>query len=108
MKEEPELNNEPLRTLLREARPAAHVPPRFQEFVWRRFEKEDAAPITKPAPFDWLQRWTERLFLPRFALASLALLLVAGGLNSFVSSAALVTQQAQERYLSAVAPDTLH
>ena len=108
MKEQPELNNEPLRTLLREARPAPHLPPRFHESVWRRLEKEDVAPNAKPAPFDWLQRWTERLLLPRFALASLALLLVAGGLTGFVSSADLVKQQAQERYLSAVAPNILH
>jgi hypothetical protein len=108
MKELPELNNEPLRTLLREARPAPHLPPRFQESVWRRLEKEDAAPITRPTSLGWLQRWTERLLLPRFALASLALLLVAGGLTGFVSSADLVKQQAQERYLSAVAPNILH
>lgn len=107
MKELPELNNEPLRTLLREARPAPHLPPRFQESVWRRLEKEDA-PITRPTSLGWLQRWTERLLLPRFALASLALLLVAGGLTGFVSSADLVKQQAQERYLSAVAPNILH
>lgn len=107
MKELPELNNEPLRTLLREARPAPHLPPRFQESVWRRLETEDA-PITRPTSLGWLQRWTERLLLPRFALASLALLLVAGGLTGFVSSADLVKQQAQERYLSAVAPNILH
>lgn len=102
------VSDESLRALLLEARPAAHLPPRFQESVWRRIEKEDAAPITKPAPFGWLQRWIERLLLPRFALASLALLLVAGGLTGFVSSADMVKQQAQERYLSAVAPNTLH
>jgi hypothetical protein len=48
------------------------------------------------------------MLLPRFALAGLALLLVAGGLTGFVSSADMVKQQAQERYLSAVAPNTLH
>ena len=103
-----EMDDDRLRALLLEARPAAQLPPRFQESVWRRLEKEDAAPITKPAPSGWLQRWTERLLLPRFALASLALLLVAGGLTGFVSSADMVKQQAQERYLSAVAPNTLH
>lgn len=108
MNEQPELNNEPLRTLLREARPAAQLPPRFRESVWRRIEKEDAPPVTKPAPLGWLQRWTERLLLPRFALAILALLLVAGGLTGFISSADMVKQQAQERYLSAVAPNILH
>lgn len=103
-----EMDDERLRALLLKARPVAQLPPRFQEAVWRRIEKEDATPITKPAPFGWLQRWTERLLLPRFALASLALLLVAGGLTGFVSSADMVKQQAQERYLSAVAPNILH
>lgn len=103
-----EMGDERLRSLLLEARPASQLPPRFQESVWRRLEKEDAAPITKPPSLGWLQRWTERLLLPRFALASLALLLVAGGLTGFVSSADLVKQQAQERYLSAVAPNILH
>ena len=32
----------------------------------------------------------------------------AGGLTGFVSSADLVRQQAQERYLTAVAPNILH
>ena len=103
-----EMGDERLRSLLLEARPASQLPPRFQESVWRRLEKEDAAPITKPPSLGWLQRWTERLLLPRFALAGLALLLVAGGLTGFVSSADMVKQQAQERYLSAVAPNILH
>jgi hypothetical protein len=103
-----EMNDERLRSLLLEAMPASQLLPRFQESVWRRIEKEDASPITKPPSFGWLQRWTERLLLPRFALASLALLLVASGLTGFISSADMVKQQAQERYLSAVAPNTLH
>jgi hypothetical protein len=103
-----EMDDERLRSLLLEARPASQLPPRFQESVWRRIEKEDAAPIMQPAPFGRLQRWTERLLLPRFALASLTLLLAAGGLTGFISSADMVKQQAQERYLSAVAPNTLH
>jgi len=102
------MDDERLRALLLEARPVAQLPPRFQESVWRRLEREDTTPITKPAPLGWLQRWTERLLLPRFALAGLALLLVAGGLTGFVSSADMVKQQAQERYLSAVAPNILH
>ena len=101
-------NDDGLRALLLEARPDAQLPPRFRESVWRRIEKEDAAPATRPAPLGWLQRWAERLLLPRFALASLALLLAAGGLAGFVSSADIVKQQAQERYLSAVAPNILH
>jgi len=103
-----EMDIERLRALLLEARPVAPLPPRFQESVWRRIEKEDAAPNTKPAPLSRLHRWTERLLLPHFALAGLALLLVAGGLTGLVSSADMVKQQAQERYLSAVAPNILH
>lgn len=102
------VSDESLRALLLEARPTAQLPPRFQESVWRRIEKEDAAPIPMASPVGWLQRWTERLLLPRFALASLALLLVAGGLTGFVSGADAAREQAQERYLSAVAPNTLH
>lgn len=97
-----------LRKLLRESRPAPPLPLRFQESVWRRIEKEEATPFQNFSAFGWLERWTERLFLPRFAVASLALLLVAGGLTGFVSSADTAKQQAQERYLSAVAPNILH
>jgi hypothetical protein len=103
-----EMDDESLRALLLEARPVAQLPPRFQESVWQRIEKEDAALIPMASPVGWLQRWTERLLLPRFALAGLALLLVAGGLTGFVSSADVVKQQAQERYLSTVAPNILH
>jgi len=103
------MNDEKLRAILLEARPAAPpLPPRFQQSVWRRIEKEEAAPIPTLSLLALLERWADRLFLPRFALASLALLLVAGGLTGFVSSADSVKQQAQERYLSSVAPNILH
>jgi hypothetical protein len=108
MKEQPELNNQLLRTLLRESRPAPPLPPRFQGSVWRRIESPEAAATRTPSPFALLEQWVERLLLPRFALASLALLLVAGGLTGFITSADAAKQQAQERYLSAVAPNTLH
>lgn len=97
-----------LHTLLREARPTRELPPRFQESVWRRIETQEAAPIPTPSPFGWLQRWVERLLLPRFALASLTLLLVAGGVTGFTSGTGVAKQQAQARYLSAVAPNPLH
>ena len=52
---------------------------------------------------------TERTFpaSSRFALASLALLLLAGGLTGVIANASTEKQRAQERYLSAVAPNTL-
>ena len=101
-------DDETLRTLLREARPALPLPPRFQESVWRRIETAASQETLASSPFAWLDGWVERLLLPRFALASLTVLLFAGGLTGVVSSAGAAKQQAQERYLSAVAPNTLH
>ena len=95
-----------LRTLLRESRPAVPLPPRFQESVWRRIETAETPAIPTPSPFAWLERWVERLLLPRFAFVSLTLLLVAGGLAGVITSAGAAKQQAQQRYLSAVAPNT--
>ena len=96
-----------LRALLRASRPAPPLPPRFQEGVWRRLEQAENPAVEMPSPAPWLNRWVERLLLPRFALASLALLLLAGGLTGMVTSASRAKQQAQERYLSAVAPNPL-
>jgi hypothetical protein len=104
----PARDDEKLRALLLEGRPAAPpLPPRFQQSVWRRIEHAEAAAVPTPSSFAWLRCWAERLLLPRFALASLALLLVAGGLTGYVTSGDRVKQQAQERYLSAVAPSIL-
>jgi len=96
-----------LRALLRESWPAPPLPPRFQESVWRRIERAETPATRTPSPLAWLEQWVERLLLPRFALASLALLLVAGGLTGVITTASAAKQQAQERYLSAVAPNTL-
>ena len=96
-----------LRALIRESRPAPPLPPRFQESVWRRIEHAETPVIQKTSPFAWLDQWVERLLLPRFALASLALVLVAGGVTGVITSADAVKHQAQARYLSAVAPSTL-
>jgi hypothetical protein len=96
-----------LRALLRESWPAPPLPPRFQESVWRRIANAETRAIQTPSPFAWLESWVERLLLPRFALASLALVLVAGGLTGVISSVGTVKQQAQERYLAIVAPNTI-
>lgn len=103
-----EPKNDPLRALLREARPAPPLPPRFHESVWRRIESAEAPALQPSSPWAWLEQWVERLLQPRLAVASLAVLLVAGGLTGFVTSASAAKQQAQERYLSVVAPSTLH
>ena len=102
-----EPDDERLLSLLRNARPAPPLPPRFQEGVWRRIEGGEAPAAETPATFTWLEQWVKRLLLPRLALASLALLLTAGGLTGVITSGGVAKQQAQERYLSAVAPSTL-
>ena len=101
-------DDEKLRTLLRAERPAPPLPPRFRESVWRRIESAETQATPAPSPFAWLEQWVGRLLLPRFALASLTVLLVAGGLTGALTSAGAAKQQAQERYLSSVAPNTLH
>jgi hypothetical protein len=96
-----------LRILLRNSRPAPPLPPRFQEAVWQRLERGRAlAEVPSPA-LAWLERLIERLLLPRFALASLALLLLAGGLTGVLTSGAVAKQLARERYLTAVAPNSV-
>ena len=94
-----------LRTLLQSARPAPPLPPRFQEGVWRRLERTAAPAAAVPPRLAWLEPWVERLLRPHIALASLGLLLVAGGLSGVLASAEAVRQRAQEQYLAAVAPN---
>ena len=102
-----ESNDSRLRALLRESPPAPPLPPRFRESVWRRIGHGEAPAPAIPSPVAWVERWADRLLLPRFALAFLALLLVAGTLTGVLTSAGTAKQQAEERYLSAVAPNLL-
>jgi hypothetical protein len=108
MNEHAEQTNEPrLRELLREARPAPPLPPRFQEAVWRRIAETESA--ADPAgPLTWLDLLVERLLRPRIALAGLVALLLIGGLAGVASGQAAARQAAQARYLASVAPQPLH
>lgn len=107
MHNQSEANHGGLSALLREARPAPPLPPRFQAAVWRRIEQAEAPLVPSPPPWRWLQRAAELLLLPRVALASLTVLLVAGALTGLVGRTDHRKQLAQERYWSAVAP-SLH
>jgi len=93
-----------LLALLHSARPAPPLPLRFQEGVWRRLDHARTPVPAAGLPLARLDRWVERLLRPRFALASLGLLLVAGGLSGVLASSGAVRQQAQQHYLAAVAP----
>jgi hypothetical protein len=107
MNEKPETGPDPLRALLRTARPRADMPPRFEQAVWRRIEREEAATLTARSRWGWLEAWVERLWHPRLVVAGMALLLVAGGVTGAVTSTGVAKEAAQQRYLSAVAPNVL-
>jgi hypothetical protein len=102
MKDNSDSNNARLSALLRAARPAPALPPRFQENVWRRIE---AAPA--PAAAHWLERLAAWILRPRHALATAALLLLAGVMLGAHEGSLAVRQDAQARYLANFMLDSL-
>jgi len=107
MDNKPEPTQDPLRDLLRETRAKPPLASNFQDAVWRRIERAQSPVASTPSPIHWLERWVEVLLVPRFALAGLALMLVAGGFTGLATSSGVAREQAQARYLSAVAPNTI-
>lgn len=73
----PSDNDRQLSKLLREWKPEASLPPRFQEAVWRRIESSQAP--AKPSAWAVVSHWIGTL-LPRPALATayVAVLLTIG------------------------------
>jgi len=98
-----EASDTKLREVLRVARPSPSLPPRFQENVWRRIEDAEA-----PAKSgSWLDALTALVLRPRFAYATVAMLVLAGALLGTYQGAQSARQNEQARYLAAVAPDSL-
>jgi len=79
------------------------LPPRFQENVWRRIEKADAKSAAT-----WLDVLAGWLLRPRLAVAVAAVLVVTGLGLGWNNGERLARNDAQARYLSAVAPIALH
>lgn len=98
-------DDEKLRTLLRGARPAPALPPRFQENVWRRIESSEAHKTPVAAP--WLEVLAGWLMRPRLAFAVAVVLLLAGGGLGWNKGQELARHEAQARYVAAVAPGVL-
>lgn len=102
--------NEPddarLRAVLREWQPAAGLPPRFQERVWQRIERAEAAPA--PASGAALRRWVSTWFRrPALVVAYLAVVVSAGlsaGYWHGRKDAAQERSELESRYLQAVDP----
>jgi len=92
--------------LLRESRATPALPPRFQENVWRRLEtvESPAAQLERGNWFDALAFWISR---PRLASVAVAVLVLTGMGLGWSRGEQLARQDAQARYLAAVAPNPL-
>ena len=95
-----------LGTLLRESRVSPALPPRFQEGVWRRIEEAEA-PARATGGLGWMNALAALVLRPRFALATAAVLIVAGTLLGVRDGSQMAKQDAQARYLAVVAPNSL-
>jgi hypothetical protein len=95
-----------LGALLRESRIAPTLPPRFQESVWRRIE-DAAAPSKSIGSIVWLDTLAALILRPRLAFATVATLILAGVLLGTYQGTQVARQDAQTRYLAAVAPNPL-
>lgn len=92
-----------LSRLLHEARPAAELPPGFQNGVWRRIERASMA-AEKP---DWLGSALAWLWRPKFVLGGLAALLVMGASVGLIDGINVGKQVAENRYVASVSPLTV-
>jgi hypothetical protein len=95
-----------LRALLRESRTKPSLPPRFQEGVWRRIEGTETALENgrEPSRLEAIVAWALR---PRFALATAVVIIVVGSLAGVQQGRQTARQEAQARYLSVEAPNSL-
>ena len=93
-----------LKEHLGNSRPSVPLPPRFRENVWRRIEAAESA-STKSG---WLERLAALFLRPRLALATAAVLVVAGALLGVQAGNQVSHKDAQVRYVAAVAPNILH
>ena len=69
-----------LGALLRESRTTPHLPPRFKENVWRQIETAEARGQSVNTPV-WLESLTAMLLRPRFAIATVAVLVIVGAFS---------------------------
>jgi hypothetical protein len=95
-----------LGALLRESRPTPSLPPRFQENVWRRIESADARNVPV-GNGNWLDAVTVWMLRPRLAFALAAVLVLTGLGLGWNKGEQLTRYDAQARYLTAVAPNSL-
>jgi hypothetical protein len=92
-----------LSALLRESRVVPALPPRFRQNVWRRIENAEA-PVKSES---WLDALAALILRPKFAFASVAVLLAAGVVFGTLEGSHTARHDAQMRYLASVAPETV-
>jgi hypothetical protein len=80
--ENPTPSDEALRQVLHQWQVGAHLPPRFQEQVWRRIEHSEAQ-AQAPAWILLFHRLTAALARPSLAVSYVTLLLLAGLLAGY-------------------------
>lgn len=95
-----------LRARLHESRPTPPLPARFQEGVWRRIEEAEA-PAKSAGTVAWLDALVAWVLRPKLAFATVAALMLAGILLGAHDGTQVARQDAQARYLAAVAPNPL-
>jgi hypothetical protein len=93
-----------LSALLRSSRAAPPLPPRFEQGVWHRIEDSEVATVTQRG---WLDAFATRILRPRFALAAAVVLIATGSLVGVREGHQDARNDAQARYLAAVAPNSL-
>ena len=103
MKENTQNEDAKLAGLLRAARSSPSLPPRFEQNVWRRIESADAP----DAPVSWLDLLAGLILRPRLAVATVAVLMLAGIMLGTIEGAKVVRQDLQARYVASVAPASL-
>ena len=91
---------------LREARSESPLPPRFQEGVWRRIAEAES-PVRDEASISWLDVLAAWLLRPRFAVATAAVLIIVGATLGTREASQTARDEAQGRYVAAVAPSAL-
>jgi hypothetical protein len=78
----PKQSDEALRRVLREWKVEAQLPPRFQEQVWRRVERNES-PQATPKWLGLWQRLSTALARPSLAVSYVTVLLLAGLLAGY-------------------------
>jgi len=103
MNSETEAKEDRLKYVLHQARPDPALPPRFQETVWRRIERDELEPRW-PAALSRLERLVTLLLRPRLAIAGAVAMLLLGGVMGVMDGFADARHAARDQYVASVAP----